>query len=374
MRRTTITSLVLVFMLIFPFNLSVAAAFSDIADNWARSSVTQLAGEGLFAEMWEGEFHPHQPLMRSEALELLARAFHVSEKDIASLDSWLTDAFPSDLEEITRGEFAAALGSVLGLGQRTSFPAGFYPSFGDVEPGYPGALAAELLKMLEVLPHHMHGRFESYRLVTRSEAAFMLDEATQFERITGEVAGIDGEEGRLLTDERPIQLTAETIFLTADGFEGDELGVGEAIEALVKDEKALLVTLGRDHTAQVLLQGLNNLTEVLADVLTPAQLSAILEGDWDQLNEEVQYQVYEELMARGLAPWEADALLKQDWGALQLMAQERITQEAANYFEVPPELVHAALTRNWGKVLEYVQIELTERLLASDWLKLQPKN
>jgi len=56
------------------------------------------------------------------------------------------------------------------------------------------------------------------------------------------------------------------------------------------------------------------------------------------------------------------------------MAQERITQEAANYFEVPPELVHAALTRNWGKVLEYVQIELTERLLASDWLKLQPKN
>jgi len=31
--------------------------------------------------------------------------------------------------------------------------------------------------MLEVLPHHMHGRFESYRLVTRSEAAFMLDES-----------------------------------------------------------------------------------------------------------------------------------------------------------------------------------------------------
>jgi len=84
------------------------------------------------------------------------------------------------------------------------------------------------------------------------------------------VAGIDGEEGRLLIDERPIQLTAETIFLTADGFEGDELGVGEAIEALVKDEKALLVTLGRDHTAQVLLQGLNNFNRSIGRCIDPS--------------------------------------------------------------------------------------------------------
>lgn len=190
----------------------------------------------------------------------------------------------------------------------------------------------------------------------------------------GKVAGIDGQEGRLLIDERPVQLTSNTLFLTAQGFNGEELVLGDKIEALVKGEEALLVTLGRDNTAQILLQGLNNLTQVLADVLTPAQLSAIVAGDWDQLNEEVQYEVYEELVARGAAPWEADALLKRDWAALQFMAQERITQEAADYLEVTPELVQAALTRDWSKVLQYVQVELAERLLAGDWLQIVPKN
>lgn len=376
MRRTTITSLALIFALIFSLNLgSIAAAqgFSDLEDNWARDSIAHLAAEGLFKNLWEGEFGPHQPLERTEALEMLARGFQLTEAERNSIAAWLQDTFASDLEEITRGEFAAALASVLGLGQRTTVPADFYPSFADLDPAYPGFLAVEVLKTLNVLPSHMLSRFESYRLITRSEAAFVLAEALQFNKLAGKVSGIDGEEGMLLVDDQPVRLTEETLFITAQGFNGEELVLGDKVEALVKDEKALLVSLGRDHTAQVLLQGLNNLTQVLADVLTPSQLSAIIAGDWEQLNEEVRYEVYEELVDRGVAPWEADALLKQDWSALQLMAQERITQEAADYLEVTPELVHAALTRNWSKVLEYVQVELAERLLAGDWLKMIPK-
>ncbi len=250
---------------------------------------------------------------------------------------------------------------------------GFYPSFADLDPLI-RAFSGGSPKTLQVLPGHMSGRFEPYRLITRSEAAFILAQMLPLEKVAGKVAGIDGQEGRLLIDERPVQLTSNTLFLTAQGFNGEELVLGDKIEALVKGEEALLVTLGRDNTAQILLQGLNNLTQVLADVLTPAQLSAIVAGDWDQLNEEVQYEVYEELVARGAAPWEADALLKRDWAALQFMAQERITQEAADYLEVTPELVQAALTRDWSKVLQYVQVELAERLLAGDWLQIVPKN
>lgn len=376
MRRTTITSLVLVLTLIISFTFGSAAAqkFSDLDDNWAQDAIAHLATEGLFDDLWEGEFQPHRPLERTVALELLSRGFNLTAAERTSLAGWLKQTFSSDLEEITRGEFVAAATNVLGLGQRTAAPGGFYPSFADLDPAYPGFLAAEVAKTLQILPGHMAGRFESYRLITRSEAAFVLAQALQLEKIAGKVAGIDGTEGMLLIDGRPVQLTSQTLFITAQGFKGEELVPGDKIEALVKDEEALLVTLGRDNTAQILLQGLNNLTQVLADVLTPSQLSAIIAGDWEQLNEEVRYEVYEELVARGVAPWEADALLKQDWAALQLMAQERITQEAADYLEVTPELVHAALTRNWSKVLEYVQVELAERLLASDWLKMVPKD
>ncbi len=377
MRRTTITSLLLILTIIISVPLGGAAAaqgFNDLADNWARDSIAHLAAEGLFTDLWEGEFRPHQPLQRSEALELLTRGFKLTTAERNSVGAWLKETFASELEEITRGEFAAAAANVLGLGRRTAAPGGFYPSFADLDPAYPGFLAAEVLKTLQVLPGHMSGRFEPYRLITRSEAAFILAQMLPLEKVAGKVAGIDGQEGRLLIDERPVQLTSNTLFLTAQGFNGEELVLGDKIEALVKGEEALLVTLGRDNTAQILLQGLNNLTQVLADVLTPAQLSAIVAGDWDQLNEEVQYEVYEELVARGAAPWEADALLKRDWAALQFMAQERITQEAADYLEVTPELVQAALTRDWNKVLQYVQVELAERLLAGDWLQIVPKN
>ena len=121
--------------------------------------------------------------------------------------------------------------------------------------------------------------------------------------------------------------------------------------------------------AQVLMNGLNQATKVLVDVLTPEQINALIAGDWEQLGEEVRYELYDQLVERGVSPWEADALLKQDWDNLQIMLQERLTLEAADYLQVAPELLHAALSRDWEKLLEYAQVELAQRLLTSEWLQ-----
>lgn len=51
------------------------------------------------------------------------------------------------------------------------------------------------------------------------------------------------------------------------------------------------------------------------------------------------------------------------------MLQDRLTQEAADYLGVAPELVYAAVSQDWEKLLEYAQVELAQRLLTSDWLK-----
>ena len=57
-----------------------------------------------------------------------------------------------------------------------------------------------------------------------------------------------------------------------------------------------------------------------------------------------------------------------------MMLQERLTQEAADYLKVAPELVQAALSQDWAKLVEYAQVELAQRLLTSDWLRDATKN
>lgn len=379
MRPTTYHVMVLVLILLFStFGRSTVgwAAFSDLEDNWAREEILSLEERGLFEDVWAEEFEPHSYLSHETSLELINRAFDLEAEQQADVTTWLKETFAMDPEGITRGEFVALLANVLGLGARQEVPSGWYPSFVDLSLDYPGFLAVEVMQRLALLPSHMLINFEPYRLITRSEVAYLIHEALELEQITGVIAA-QGENNQILVDvenavEHTIQLLPETLYVTSQGLAKDQkpqLEKDQQIVALVRNDKALLVQLEEETTAQAFIQGINNVTKVLADVLTPEQVSAIIAGDWEQLNEEVRYELYDELVKRGAAPWEADALLKQDWESLQTMIQERLTQEAATFLQVTPELVHSAVTRDWPKLLEYAQVELAQRLLTSEWLK-----
>lgn len=381
MRPTNYKALVLVFILLLSTFLASSvglASFSDLEDNWAKEEIFFLEEQGLFEDLWTEEFGPHNFLNHETSVKLIGRAFELSTEDVEDLADWLKEHFARDSEGITRGEFVSLLANVLGLGTKQETPSGWYPSFVDLSPDYPGFLGVEVVQRLGLLPSHMLMRFEPYRLITRSEVAYLIKNALELEQVRGTLVShdqggqitIQNQEGK----EQALELIPETLFVTDAGVantDNPELEKDQQIVALVQNQKALLVKLDQEEqtTTQALLQGINNVTKVLADVLTPEQVSAIIAGDWEQLNEEVRYELYDELVNRGVAPWEADALLKQDWESLQTMIQERLTQEAANYLQVTPELVHSAVTRDWAKLLEYAQVELAQRLLTSDWLK-----
>jgi hypothetical protein len=150
---------------------------------------------------------------------------------------------------------------------------------------------------------------------------------------------------------------------------GEKLSAGQQVMVLARDQQALLIRMDEGGAVKTVLQGLNKAAQVVADMLTPAQINALITGDWEQLGEEVRYQVYQELVERGAAPWEAEAAINQDWSSLQLMVRERLTAETAEYLDVAPELISAALDQNWSKMLEYAQVELAQRLLSSEWLQ-----
>lgn len=379
MRPTSYRAVILVILLLCSalFTATPAlGAFADISENWAKDAIISLEEQGLFQDLWEENFEPHNVISHETSLQLIAKAFELQPEAEKNLATRLQAAFAADSAGITRGEFASLLADVIGLENQQSTPGGWYPSFVDVEADYPGYLAIELLHKLRLLPSHMLVRFEPFRLITRSEAAYLIHGAQQFEQIEGIVAKVDGEtqtvQIQTSTEQKALQFSENTLLLTPRGILENvaaHMEEGQKVTVLLTGKKALLVTTEQETTTQALLQSLNNATKILADVLTPEQVSAIIAGDWEQLSEEVQYELYNELVARGAAPWEADALLKQDWPNLQTMLQDRLTQEAASYLQVTPELVHSAITGNWPKLLEYAQVELAQRLLTSDWLQ-----
>lgn len=360
---------------------TAAAAFVDIDHNWARDAIVSLETQGLFDNLWTEQFSPSSAVTHEEAFTLLSQTFQLTFEDVERLEQWLSDLLVAHEEGVTRGEFAAALANLLGLGEHVEVPQGFYPSFADLSMDYPGFIGVEVLQRLGLLPTHMVGRFEPYRLITRSEVAFLLAQAQELTELQGSVQEImeDGkqftlkqEEGK---EELALTLLSETLFVTPGNLTRDtitkdgQLEKGQNIVVLARNNQALLINLEHVSTAQYVMDGLNKATKALVDVLTPAQINAIIAGDWDQLSEEVSSELYEELVDRGISPWEADALLKRDWASVQLMLQDRLTQEAADYLGVAPELVYAAVSQDWEKLLEYAQVELAQRLLTSDWLK-----
>lgn len=384
MRPTKLTSCVLVLMLLASPILggtTALAAFADLDGIWAEDAVLSLNEQGLFEDLWTEEFAPSQSVKHEEAFQLVATAFGLDAEEELELTNWLNQLLVAHPEGLTRGEFAALVANLLGLGEHTEAPQGLYPSFSDLNMDYPGFLGIEFLQRLALLPAHMVGRYEPYRLITRAEVAYILDQALKLTEVEGIVAEIENEGRQIViapsADEAGVTLNllAETLYLNPESLtsepltRNENLNLGQHVIALTRGNQALLVHLDEDNPVQALMQGLNNATKVLADILTPAQINALITGDWEQLGEEVRYEIYQELVDRGIAPWEADALIQQDWGNLQMMLEERLTQESAEYLDVAPEMIQAALNQNWSKLLEYAQVELAQRILTSEWLQ-----
>ncbi len=388
MRPTKFSALILLLCLLASPLLgsaSALAAFIDINHNWAKEAILSLETQGLFEDLWVEEFSPSAALSHDEMFTLFTQVFQLESEERQALNDWLSELLAAHPEGVTRGEFATALANLLGLGEQIEVPQGFYPSFADLSSDYPGFVGVEIVQRLGLLPTHMVGRFEPYRLITRSETAFILDQAQQLTKVEGTVAEVaDGGQFSLKQDAAEELLVfkrlGETLYvapgtLIRDAISKDqELQEGQKVGVLARKNQALLISVDHASTAQALMEGLNNATRALVEVLTPAQINAIIAGDWEQLSEEVSYELYDELVDRGVSPWEADALLKRDWVSVQMMLQERLTLEASDYLGVAPEMVQAAMSQDWQKLLEYAQAELAQRLLTSDWLKEATKN
>ncbi|MCL6614813.1 MAG: S-layer homology domain-containing protein, partial [Firmicutes bacterium] len=134
--------------------------YADTAGHWAREDVAALAAAGALAPYQDGTFKPDRP--------------------------------------ITRSEIVAALDRLLGFGAKEQVFGGEWPaSYPDVPESDPNFRLVELGRRLGYMPPSYAPSFLPGALVTRAEAAWMIDRIQRMKRIRGTVVSVEPELGLL---------------------------------------------------------------------------------------------------------------------------------------------------------------------------------
>jgi len=369
----------------------VALAFplADVEPNWARESIQRLVEAGVAQGYPDGTFRPDQPITRAQFAQMAARAFqlepgpdfvfadaqdHPARRDLAMLVSYGALAAERDTtiapeKPLTRAEAARALVALLGLTTlegRVRRAEGI--AFDDVPAGHPFFAPIQLAARLGLFPPFMRGRLWPDEAVSRAEAAFMVDAALRLERHSGQLERIDAER-RVLWISGPNRTQRSFPVSELDVLDTERVVPWTALEP-GRSLHLIVNRFGRPLLAWTEPEGRyaglrETLREVAVELLTPEQVRAVLDGDWEHVADGVRVALYKELVARGVRPWEADALLALDWTAVQELGLVRLSEAVGQYLNVSPQLVAALIDRDWVAARNYAQVEALERLLQS---------
>lgn len=389
--------LALLFIIFLSSSVPALASFSDIDGSWAREAITRLDEHGIFDNLYTDKFQPNNTITREELIEIVARAFNLTNTDQQTIYTWLdhlmahdpASASASANNQLNRAELVAVVAKVLGLTEYGIDPATWTPSFADVPPEHPVFTAVEMINLLDILPTYVLNNFEPTRLSSRAEVAALIDAALNLELVEGQITEIHENSNRLIVktpenEYRSIPVTTETVILQqGNNLSITNLAAGNKISAIYdRTGNVQLVSVNSAKTGSSLLQAIGNLLnglkgaqnleqvqelpvlQELSQVLTPEQMAAIITGDWARVNDSLRYSLYQEFVELGMTPWEAEALLSQDWSSLEDMGIDRLALALSDYAGITPEIIYSALNQDWNQLLEYAQVEVAQRLLT----------
>jgi len=402
----------LIAILLFTTNAGAAQIYADVEGSWAREAIKDLADRGVFDGIYDGSFEPNRSVTRDEMIELAARCFELTTAEKQTLFSWLDHLLPmaennaAESDYATRAELVAIVARILGLTDQSIDVENWYPTFEDIDTSHPLFAVVELVNKLDILPTYVMNRFEPDRSATRAETASVLHAALNLDRISGKIAEIHQSSNRIIVNTgneqyRSLPVAADTMILAkGQSKKLGQLGTGAQLEAFYDLQGNLaLINVNSSMKTGNLIQGLASLVQnvqksipsqsinlnslissvqaldlnslinsdtltAIGEVLTPEQLMAIISGNWSDASETFRGNLFSQLVELGLAPWEAEAVLAQDWQALGEMGMDRVATVLSDYIGVSPEIIYAAVNKDWAKSYEYAQMEIAQRLMS----------
>ncbi|NLN28144.1 MAG: S-layer homology domain-containing protein [Firmicutes bacterium] len=361
-RSVKIVFVLLCVLLLGPATPPLRAALGDARGHWASAAIEALAARGLFEGNPENQFDPEGTITRGEFAEILAEVFAAVPEEAAFAEA------PAD-QPVTRAEAAVMVARLLGVSDLAWFSAGAPAYFDDLSPDHWAYPAAQALKAVGVLPPFVGYRFDPAAQLTRAEAAWLAYQGGRLARENGTITFVDVPTGRITLETeqgriRDVRAEPDTVIVRHDALESlDGLGAGDRV-FIVSDRfgtPKLIVASAESAAAP------EDLTERLAtlilDVFTVEELQQMIAGDWSVATDGLQREVRERLAAAGITDAESEALLNGDWQSLQQSVVERVQTELTERFSISEELADALLQGDWNAVRERAQLEVAQHVL-----------
>ncbi|NLY92022.1 MAG: S-layer homology domain-containing protein [Firmicutes bacterium] len=380
-------------LFLFFFLTPLAQAMpADIDGHWAEDSIKNLMAEGILNGYPDGSFRPDQSITRAELAKILAVAYgfnpsgrkvqfsdteeHWAEEYIAALaKAEIITGYPDGKFKpeapITRAEMVAMLTRLLKVGtEEEQYTIDFAPTYPDLAEEHWAFYQIELAAKLGLLPRYYAPDFGPSRLASRADTAWMLQQLRNLKTVRGQVLDQPEAGTSLLTiqPEGDGEIQIAVVPPEAVVFRNN---ITTTPEALMKDDQITIVYNRNGEPAVVKAFGevnqkdlLSRLSAMVKGKLTPEQIAAILAGNWDEVKEGINGELYNQLLNLGLTPEEAESILVQDWAYLDTVSRDRLAGALSAYLGITKDLSGAILARDWEMIKEYARIELTAMALS----------
>ncbi|HAA89909.1 MAG: N-acetylmuramoyl-L-alanine amidase [Thermoanaerobacterales bacterium 50_218] len=195
--------LVTVFVLVFPgIKVAWGQQFSDIEGHWAATEILRAAANGYLNGYPDGSFRPNDPVTRAEFVTLVNRAFGLEQEKEQAIPfgdvrpgDWFYDqvrvalatgyvsGYPDGTfrpsKQVSRQEAATLLARLLALEENETLP---FADCGEIADWARSGVAS--LAAREILKGYPDGCFHPLRLVTRAEAAVIINKARGYRQVT----------------------------------------------------------------------------------------------------------------------------------------------------------------------------------------------
>jgi hypothetical protein len=364
---------------------------SDLKGHWAEESIKSLVNQDILHGYPDGSFRPDQSITRAELAKTLGVAyeFEGSERKVQFLDTdghWAAEYIEALAQAevitgypdgnfkpeapVTRAEMVAMMTRLLKLGtEEEHYTTDFAPTFPDLDQDDWAFYQVELAAKLGLLPRYYGPEFNSARLATRADTAWILQQLLDLKTVRGQIID-QPEAGTNLVTIQPEEGEIQIAVLPQEAvvFRNN---ITTSVETLTKDDNITIYYNRLGKPAIVKAFGevnkndlLSRLSALVKGRLTTAQISSILAGDWDEVKEGIKGELYNQLLKIGLTTEEAESILVQDWVYLDSISRDRLASALSGYLGITKDLSGAILARDWELIKEYARIELTAMALS----------
>lgn len=381
--------LIVIFLFLTPV---VQAIPTDLKGHWAEESVKSLIDKEILNGYPDGSFRPDQSITRAELAKTLATAYglegsgpkgqfpdtteHWAEEYIDALaNAKIITGYPDGSfkpeSPITRAEMVVMLTRLLKIGaEEEHYTIDFVPTFPDLEKDHWAFYQIEMAAKLGLLPRYYSPEFNSARLASRADTAWMLQQLLNVKTVRGQVLD-QPEAGTNLITVQPEEDGQIEIAVIPPEAVVLRNNITTTVETLTKDDQITIYYNRNDEPAVVKAFGEVNKTDLLSRLsamvkgrLTTEQISALLAGNWDEVKEGIKGELYNQLLIIGLTAEEAESILVQDWAYLDTISRDRLASALSGYLGITKDLSGAILARDWEQIKEYARIELTALALG----------